>query len=89
MKKLLNDDFNFSDLRNMIRRESKRNNNIFVIILAVIGAAAAVAAVVFVITRYFGCCAEYGLDDFNCCEDEDEYCDENGCCYTDEKDFEN
>jgi hypothetical protein len=31
--------------------------------------------------------SKMSADECDCCDDDGEYCDEHGCCYTDEKDF--
>ena len=65
----------------------KKKVNIWMIILAVIGAAAAVAAVIFAIIKV--CCPEY--EDFLFDDEFDELegeCDENGCYYASDDDFE-
>jgi hypothetical protein len=66
-----------------MRKFKAPKNKMTLVILISLGVAVIVAAVILVKKYVLNSDAE-GCD---CCEEDDEFRDENGCCYTDEKDF--
>ncbi|MDR3239067.1 MAG: hypothetical protein LBT44_03145 [Clostridiales bacterium] len=68
----------------MRKKWRQKNDKVWRLVFGAVGLAAAATAAALLISRWL---RERDLCGLDCCCDDDEYCDENGCCYTDGKNF--
>ena len=85
MKKFFDDELKFSEFRNYVNRRNRNKSDMWKGVLAVIGILSIIFAIVFAVVKLCKTSDEFDFDDFGCDDD----FDENGCCFTDEEDFDN
>ena len=84
MRKL--EELKLAELKGLTRCGKQEGKcRLLILIFAILGVIAAIGAIAFAIARFYRVSDEFDFDDF---DDEDCDCDENGCYYTDDEDFE-